>query len=48
MVMSGHGRRSKWIVAPVALGLFIAGLIAGLIIAQEQDLDQYIERVLAE
>ena len=44
MLMLGQGRRSKWIVAPVVLGLFIVGLI----VAQEQDLDQYIERVLAE
>ncbi len=44
MLMLRRGRRSKWIVAPIALGLFIAGLI----MAQEQDLDQYIERVLAD
>ncbi len=44
MVNSGLGRRSKWIVAPLALGLFIAALI----MTQEQDLDQYIERVLAK
>ncbi len=44
MVISGQGRRSRWIVVPVALGL----LIAGLIMAQEEDLDHYVERVLAE
>ncbi len=44
MVMSGQRRRSKWIVASVALGLFIACHI----LVQEHDLDQYIDRVLAE
>ncbi len=44
MVILGPGIRSKWIVVPIALGL----LIAGLIMAPEQDLDQYIEGVLAE
>ena len=44
MVISAQGGRSKWIIAPIALGLFIAALI----LAQEQDLDQYIEQVMAE
>ncbi len=44
MVKSGLGRRSRWIVAPVVL----VPLMAGCILAQEQDLDQYIEGVLAE
>ncbi len=41
---AGQRRRRKWIVASVALGLFIARHI----MVQEHDLDQYIERVLAE
>jgi len=44
MVMSGQRRRSKWIVASFALSLFIACHI----LVQEHDLDQYIDRVLAE
>ena len=44
MAISAQGSRSKWIIAPIALGLFIAALI----MAQEQDLDQYIEQVMAE